>query len=60
MGFFVSITWIYLIANEVVGLLAMLGHIAGLSVGVLGLTVFAAGNSIGGKNLFYFFLYTYY
>ncbi|KAJ3042841.1 hypothetical protein HDV00_006401, partial [Rhizophlyctis rosea] len=47
IGFGVSMCWIYLIANEVVGLLEAVGLIAGISESVLGLTVFAMGNSIG-------------
>ena len=38
------------IANEVVGLLETIGLIAGVSESVLGLTVFAMGNSIGGEG----------
>ncbi|RUS25926.1 Sodium/calcium exchanger protein-domain-containing protein [Jimgerdemannia flammicorona] len=64
VGFAISITWIYIIANEVVGVLQVLrtidfatfficsliraiGHIVGLSEAILGLTVFAMGNSLG-------------
>ncbi|CAH1762179.1 9271_t:CDS:10, partial [Entrophospora sp. SA101] len=47
MGFGVAIVWIFLVANEVVGLLQALGQIMGLSDAILGLTIFAMGNSLG-------------
>ncbi|KAI8994708.1 Sodium/calcium exchanger protein-domain-containing protein [Pilobolus umbonatus] len=47
IGFFVALNWIFLLANEVVGLLQALGLIYGISEGIMGLTVFALGNSIG-------------
>ncbi|KAI9809715.1 MAG: hypothetical protein M1825_000148 [Sarcosagium campestre] len=46
-GFVVAITWISSIANEVVGALKALGVILGISDAILGLTVFAVGNSLG-------------
>ncbi|KAI8992158.1 Sodium/calcium exchanger protein-domain-containing protein [Mycotypha africana] len=46
-GFFVSLNWIFLLANEVVGLLQALGEIFCISESIMGLTVFALGNSIG-------------
>lgn len=47
MGFAVSIGWISSIANEVVGVLKTLGVILNISDAILGLTIFAVGNSLG-------------
>jgi len=47
LGFAVSITWISTIANEVVGVLKTLGVILNISDAILGLTIFAVGNSCG-------------
>ena len=47
LGFLVSIAWISTIANEVVGVLKALGVILGISDAILGLTIFAVGNSLG-------------
>lgn len=47
MGFAVSIAWISTIANEVVGVLKTLGVILNMSDAILGLTIFAVGNSLG-------------
>lgn len=47
IGFAVSVCWISTIANEVVGTLQAFGTILGLSDAILGLTVFAVGNSLG-------------
>ncbi|KAI0998921.1 hypothetical protein K3495_g9275 [Podosphaera aphanis] len=47
LGFIVSICWISTIANEVVGVLKTLGIILGISDAILGLTIFAVGNSLG-------------
>ncbi|KAI9792060.1 MAG: hypothetical protein M1816_003042 [Peltula sp. TS41687] len=46
-GFVVSIAWISTIAGEVVGVLKAFGIILGISDAILGLTVFAVGNSLG-------------
>ncbi|KAF9911513.1 hypothetical protein EC991_003315 [Linnemannia zychae] len=46
-GFLVAITWIFLVANEVVGILQAFGMIFGVSDAILGLTIFAMGNSLG-------------
>lgn len=46
-GFIVSIAWISTIANEVVGVLKAFGIILGISDAILGLTIFAVGNSLG-------------
>ncbi|KAM0754539.1 hypothetical protein T439DRAFT_377003 [Meredithblackwellia eburnea MCA 4105] len=47
VGFFVAMVWILMIVNEVVGVLQTIGHIFGLSDAILGLTIFAMGNSLG-------------
>ncbi|KAF9183820.1 hypothetical protein BGZ51_003730 [Haplosporangium sp. Z 767] len=47
VGFLVAITWIFLVANEVVGILQAFGMIFGVSDAILGLTIFAMGNSLG-------------
>ena len=46
-GFIVAITWISTIATEVVGVLKALGTIFAISDAILGLTIFAVGNSLG-------------
>ena len=47
MGFIISIAWISTIAGEVVGVLKTFGVVLGISEALLGLTIFAAGNSVG-------------
>ena len=47
LGFVVAIAWISTIANEVVGVLKALGTILDISDAILGLTIFAVGNSLG-------------
>lgn len=47
LGFIISIAWISTVAGEVVGVLKALGVILGISEAILGLTVFAVGNSLG-------------
>ncbi|RCH87735.1 hypothetical protein CU098_004468, partial [Rhizopus stolonifer] len=54
VGFFVALNWIFLLANQVVGLLQAslffyiaIGKIFSISDAIMGLTVFALGNSIG-------------
>ena len=47
VGFVVSIAWISTIANEVVGVLKAFGVILGITDAILGLTIFAVGNSLG-------------
>ncbi|ROT36830.1 hypothetical protein SODALDRAFT_335036 [Sodiomyces alkalinus F11] len=47
LGFVISVAWISTIAGEVVGVLKAFGVILGISEALLGLTIFAAGNSVG-------------
>eukprot|EP00039_Didymoeca_costata_P021051 m.343244 g.343244 ORF g.343244 m.343244 type:complete len:751 (+) comp22547_c0_seq1:366-2618(+) len=47
LGFFVSVVWIYCVANEIVNVLQVIGRIMHISDAILGLTVLAWGNSIG-------------
>ncbi|KAJ8502716.1 hypothetical protein ONZ45_g11499 [Pleurotus djamor] len=46
MGFFVAIVWIMAVADEVVNVLTTFGFIFGLSDAIIGLTIFAVGNSL--------------
>jgi sodium/potassium/calcium exchanger 6 len=41
VGFIIAVLWIYIIANEVVGVLQTIGFALGISDAILGLTVFA-------------------
>ncbi|KAJ8121601.1 hypothetical protein O1611_g10060 [Lasiodiplodia mahajangana] len=47
LGFAIAIAWISTVAGEVVGILKAFGVILDISEAILGLTVFAVGNSIG-------------
>ncbi|KAH7328763.1 Sodium/calcium exchanger protein-domain-containing protein [Stachybotrys elegans] len=47
LGFVISIAWISTIAGEVVGVLKTFGVTLDISEALLGLTIFAAGNSVG-------------
>ncbi|KAJ6619704.1 Sodium/calcium exchanger protein-domain-containing protein [Mycena sp. CBHHK59/15] len=46
IGFFVAVVWIMAIADEVVKVLQTFGFIFGLSDAIIGLTIFAVGNSL--------------
>ncbi|KAI9365466.1 Sodium/calcium exchanger protein-domain-containing protein [Zopfochytrium polystomum] len=46
-GFTASIIWIHIVVTEIVGLLKTFGLLLGISDAVLGMTVFAIGNSLG-------------
>ncbi|EJD49654.1 hypothetical protein AURDEDRAFT_122089 [Auricularia subglabra TFB-10046 SS5] len=47
LGFAIAVVWIMAIADEVVAVLQTFGHIFGLSDAIIGLTIFAVGNSMG-------------
>lgn len=47
IGFFISVLWVSNIATEVVAVLKAIGFILHINEAVLGLTVFAIGNSLG-------------
>ncbi|KAL5037831.1 hypothetical protein RTP6_005203 [Batrachochytrium dendrobatidis] len=47
MGFGVSMLFVATVSNELIGLLEAIGVLSGLSPTILGLTLFALGNSIG-------------
>ncbi|CAK7204457.1 hypothetical protein SEUCBS139899_007214 [Sporothrix eucalyptigena] len=47
LGFVISVAWISTVAGEVVGVLKAFGVIVGISEAILGLTIFAVGNSLG-------------
>ncbi|ORX50135.1 hypothetical protein DM01DRAFT_1337810 [Hesseltinella vesiculosa] len=47
VGFVISLNWIFLLANLMVGLLQALGAIFGISEAIMGLTIFAVGSSMG-------------
>ncbi|KAI6380434.1 hypothetical protein MCOR25_001628 [Pyricularia grisea] len=47
LGFIISVAWISTVAGEVVGVLKAFGVILGISEAILGLTIFAVGNSLG-------------
>ncbi|KAI0450485.1 hypothetical protein F5B21DRAFT_427642 [Xylaria acuta] len=47
LGFAIAIAWISTVAGEVVGILKAFGVILDISEAILGLTVFAVGNSVG-------------
>ncbi|KAK3310076.1 Sodium/calcium exchanger protein-domain-containing protein [Chaetomium strumarium] len=47
LGFVIGVAWISTIAGEVVGVLKAFGVILDISEAILGLTVFAVGNSLG-------------
>ncbi|CAO3628820.1 unnamed protein product [Cunninghamella echinulata] len=47
IGFGMAVVWIYIIANEVVSVLQTIGMALGVSEAILGLTIFAMGNSLG-------------
>ncbi|KAM7191547.1 Sodium/calcium exchanger domain containing protein [Naviculisporaceae sp. PSN 640] len=47
LGFVIAVAWISTIAGEVVGVLKAFGVILDISEAILGLTIFAVGNSLG-------------
>ncbi|KAI9007459.1 Sodium/calcium exchanger protein-domain-containing protein [Phycomyces nitens] len=46
-GFIVALHWVFLLVNEMVSMLQALGIIFGISDAIMGLTIFALGNSMG-------------
>lgn len=53
-GFVMAVIWIYCLAREVVNVLRTFGVVLNLSHEILGLTVLAWSNSLGGKFLGFF------
>jgi sodium/potassium/calcium exchanger 6 len=51
LAFVVSVIWIDLIANEIMAVLFTFGVVFQLSDAILGLTILAWGNSVGGNIL---------
>jgi len=51
LGFGVSVLFINAIANEVINVLETLGIMFSLSDAILGLTILAWGNSLGGNDI---------
>ncbi|KAI0523909.1 Sodium/calcium exchanger protein-domain-containing protein [Xylaria bambusicola] len=47
LGFIIAIAWISTVAGEVVGVMKAFGVILDISEAILGLTIFAVGNSVG-------------
>ncbi|KAK5635544.1 hypothetical protein RRF57_011257 [Xylaria bambusicola] len=47
LGFVIAIAWISTVAGEVVGVMKAFGVIFDISEAILGLTIFAVGNSVG-------------
>ena len=47
LGFVIAIAWISTVAGEVVGVMKTFGVILDISEAILGLTIFAVGNSVG-------------
>lgn len=47
VGFVTGLMWIYIISSEIVATLKTLGHVLNISDSILGVTVFAFGNSVG-------------
>ncbi len=52
MGAIMGIAWVYALTNEIVEVLKTIGLIFNLSDVILGLTVLAWGNSLGGLQSF--------
>ena len=56
VGFFVALNWIFLLANNMVGLLKALGMVFDISDAIMGLTVFALVNAVFFSIPLYFFV----
>ncbi|KAJ3011685.1 hypothetical protein HKX48_006709 [Thoreauomyces humboldtii] len=46
-GFVISVIWVYVIASEAVVMLTAIASVLGMSETIMGLTLFALGNSVG-------------
>jgi sodium/potassium/calcium exchanger 6 len=55
LSFVTSVLWIYFLAGELVSLIEVIGIVFGVSETLLGLTVLAWGNSIGGLIVYIYF-----
>ena len=52
MGFLTAMLVVYLVAQEVMAVLECIGFASGISEAMLGITLLAWGNSVGGKYTF--------
>ncbi|KAJ3175248.1 hypothetical protein HDU87_006330 [Geranomyces variabilis] len=46
-GFIVAVTWVYIVASEAVAVLTAVASVLGISSTIMGMTLFAFGNSVG-------------
>ncbi|KAJ3172006.1 hypothetical protein HDU88_006818 [Geranomyces variabilis] len=46
-GFIVAVTWVYIVASEAVAVLTAMASVLGISSTIMGMTLFAFGNSVG-------------
>lgn len=60
MGFLTAMLVVYAVAQEVMAVLETVGYASGISDAMLGITLLAWGNSVGGRfALYVFFSYLY-
>ena len=57
MGFVGSVNTVYVLVNEIVGVLNAIGFIFSVTDSTLGITLLAWGNSVGGKSVMILFTY---